>query len=119
MADIRIGPGELNATIKRGDDASFTVTITEASVPVVLPATGWKAEVRAKATTAANYADYPVLMEFAIDTTDAATGVLIISWDGADIDALPKKAYWDLQNDDPAVRTYLAGLVTPEDQVTR
>jgi hypothetical protein len=119
VTSVRIGPATLDLTIYRGDEASLTLTITEDGEPAVLPETGWKAQVRARRTTAANAADFPVLMEFSIDASDAADGVLILSWDGDDIDALPKKAYWDLQNDDPAVLTRLGGVLIPEDQVTR
>ena len=120
MTDLDLGPGVLNVSnVIRGDDKSITLTIKEDGVAVVLPTTGWKAQVRAKATTAANVDQYPVLMEFDIDASQAGSGIIVLSWDGAAIDALPKKAYWDLQNEDPAVRTYVAGIVTPFDQVTR
>src|SRR6516225_9369393 len=80
------------------------------------PSSPWRAG-RAKPTNASNLADAPVLMEFAIDTSDIATGVIRLSWNGDDIDALPKRAYWDLQNDAAGRRTYVGGVVISDDQV--
>lgn len=118
MVDISFKPAVVNLLdLTRGDDQSLELTLKQGGVLVTgLTADGWKAQVRLKPTTAANFADYPVLMEFAIDTTDIADSIIRLSWDGDQIDALPKKAYWDLQQDD---LTYMAGMVTPFDQVTR
>jgi len=117
---IKVTPEGLDLELERGDDASLQWTFTSGGVPVTdLPSTGWKAQVRAKPTNASNLADAPVLMEFAIDTSDIATGVIRLSWNGDDIDALPKRAYWDLQNDAAGRRTYVGGVVISDDQVTR
>lgn len=118
MVDLSFKPAVLNLLdLQRGDDTSLELTLKTGGVLITgLTADGWKAQVRAKATTAANYENYPVLMEFAIDTSDIADSILRISWEGDDIDELPKKAYWDLQQND---LTYMVGMVTPYDQVTR
>jgi hypothetical protein len=119
MADLSAIPGELNLALYRGDSRSATLTITDdAGDPLVLPTTGWTAQVRADRTSAATLADYPVLMTFTVDSSAGASGVIVIAWDGDDLDALPKSTKWDLQSGTEE-RTYLAGKLTVSDQVTR
>lgn len=114
MAVISLLPGNLDLHLYRGDDNNFQVTMTEDGTAKVLPTSGWSAQIRAKAA-----ADSEVLATLAIDTTDAATGILRFSLGGADTLTLPKKAKWDLQCDDSGVRTYLAGDVLVTEQVTQ
>lgn len=119
MAELRAEPGELNLFLTRGDSRSATLTLTdEAGDPVAVPTTGWSAQVRAQRTSADTVADYPVLMTFTVDASGGAGGVIVIGWDGEDLDALPKSTKWDLQQSDGPV-TYLAGKLTVADQVTR
>jgi hypothetical protein len=130
MTDLHVEPGELNLFLIRGDSRSATLTLTEKDadgndvldvdgnkVPLVLPTTGWSAQVRAARTSAANVADYPVLMNFTVDASGGATGVIVLAWSGEDLDALPSSTYWDMQTSDPI--TYLAGKLKVSDQVTR
>lgn len=119
MAELRAEPGELDLFLTRGDSRSATLTLTDdAGDPLVLPTTGWSAQVRAQRTSAATVADYPVLMTFTVDSSAGASGVIVIAWDGDDLDALPKSTKWDLQSGTEE-RTYLAGKLTVSDQVTR
>ena len=119
MADLRAEPGELNLFLTRGDSRSAILTLTdEAGDPVAVPTTGWSAQVRASRTSAATLADYPVLMTFTVDGSGGAGGIIVLAWDGEDLDALPKSTKWDLQNSAGPV-TYLAGKLTVTDQVTR
>ena len=112
-AVLRLLPGGLDLHLYRGDDARFQITMTEGGSPTVLPTTGWMAQIR-------GYMKGPVLATFTIDATNAALGVVRLSLDGADTADLPDTARWDLQCDTAgAVRTYLAGTVTAEGQVTQ
>lgn len=119
MADLRAEPGELNLFLTRGDSRSATLTLTDdAGDPMVLPTTGWSAQVREQRTSAATVADFPVLMTFTVDASGGAAGVIVLAWDGDDLDALPKNTKWDLQSGTEE-RTYLAGKLVVGDQVTR
>lgn len=111
MADVTAVPGELNITLYRGDTTSIELTLTENSAPKVLPATGWLAQIKQKVGS-------EVLAEFEVDATNAATGVLVlIAPDTSTI--VPRKCVWDLQNlDNGATRTYVAGVVNLEGQVS-
>lgn len=114
MAVISLLPGQLDLHLYRGDDENFQVTLTSGGAPLALPAGAWSAQIRVRAS-----AESEVLAEIVIDTSDAATGVLRFSIPGEATAALPKKAKWDLQCDDGAVRTYLAGDVLTSEQVTQ
>jgi len=117
MAVLSFRPGVLDIEVYRGDDQFFTVTMRDKITggPLVLPTAGWKAEVRAKPA-----ADSPVVFEIGIDASAAATGVLGFTILGADTADMAKRLAWDLQNQDgPIVRTYLAGFIIAEGQVTR
>lgn len=114
-AVIRLLPGALDLQVYRGDDPLFQVTMTEGGTPVVLPTTGWTAQIRESTSPTS-----PVLATFTIDASTAATGVLRLSLAGADTAGLPSSAAWDLQcTDGGKVRTYLAGSVVATGQVTR
>lgn len=114
MAELAQLPGELHLTVWRGDSPNFQVTITdtESGDPMVLPTTGWRSQVRASTTSA------DVLFTITVDATDAATGVLVLSVDGADTAAVTANAVYDLENTD-LERTFLSGKFRLKGEVSR
>lgn len=65
-AVIRLLPGALDLNVYRGDDALFQVTMTEGGTPLILPTTGWSAQIRASISGSS-----PVLATFTIDAAAA------------------------------------------------
>ena len=114
MASLEIIPGALALRIYRGDDIGFKITLQQSGSPIDAPTSGWSAQIRARANP-----DSPVLATFAIDASEAADGVLRLSLTGSETLALPKKAQWDIQCDANGVRTYLAGDLLVDEQVTQ
>lgn len=115
MADLAQLPGELNLSVYRGDTTNFQVTITdtESGDPLVLPTTGWRAQARTTRDAEA------VLFTITVDATDAATGILGLSIDGADTaDVTQTSVFWDVENTS-LERTYLAGKVRFSGEVSR
>ena len=115
MAELVQLPGVLDLTIYRGDDANFQVTITdpETEDPLVLPTSGWRAQVRVDKDAAV------VLFTITVDATDAGSGVVVLSIDGADTASVTDDAaVWDMENTTQE-RTYLAGKVRLKGQVSR
>jgi hypothetical protein len=115
MADLDLSPGVLNISgFRREDTVSFEWTVVEDGVPVVLPTTGWEAQIRAEAGNS----DDPPLASITVDSSDADTGVFRFSIASADTRDLPDVAFWDLQHT-PTERTWVAGKLKPKDQVTQ
>ena len=115
MAELAQLPGVLDLTIYRGDDTNFRVTITdtESGDPLVLPTTGWRAQVRVTRDAE------DVLFTLTVDGADAATGVVGLSIAGADTGSVTvDSAFWDLENTD-VDRTFLAGKIRLKGQVSR
>lgn len=115
MAELAQLPGALDLTIYRGDDTNFQVTITdtESGDPLELPTTGWLAQVRVDKDSAT------VLFTITVDASDAASGVLVLSIDGADTGSVTDdSAVWDMENTTQE-RTYLAGKIRLKGQVSR
>jgi hypothetical protein len=115
MADLDLSPGVLNISgFRREDTVSFQWTATEEGVPVVLPTTGWEAQIR---TVAGNSED-PPLANITVDSSDADTGVFRFSIASSVTVDLPDLCFWDLQHT-PTERTWVAGKIKPKDQVTQ
>lgn len=115
MADLDLSPGVLNIIgFRREDTVSFEWTAVQDGAPVVLPTTGWEAQIRA---TAGN-TDDPPLATISVDSSDADTGVFRLSIASAVTRELPDVAVWDLQHT-PTMRTWVAGKIKPKDQVTQ
>lgn len=115
MAELAQLPGVLDLTIYRGDNTNFRVTLTDTVTgdPLVLPLTGWRAQVRV------TRASDDVLFTITVDATDAATGVVDLSIVGTDTASISvDSAFWDLENTDTD-RTYLAGKIRLKGQVSR
>ena len=115
MAELAQLPGVLDLTIYRGDNTNFRVTLTdtESGDPLVLPTTGWRAQVRVSRTSE------DVLFTVTVDATDAGAGVFDLSILGTDTGAVAvDSAFWDLENTDTD-RTYLAGKIRLKGQVSR
>jgi hypothetical protein len=107
-------PGKYNITGYRGDTLTLEFTFEdEAGVALALPTTGWAAQIRNLPDAATTIAD------FTIDSSAAATGVVVASLTGTQTADL-SGGVWDLQQTTGAVvRTYLRGSVTIEGDVTR
>lgn len=115
MAELAQLPGELNLAIYRGDNTNFRVTLKDPGTgdPLVLPTTGWRAQVREERTSTT------VLFTITVDATDAGSGVVDLSILGADTaDVAVDAAAWDMENTD-LDRTYLAGKVRLKGEVSR
>lgn len=107
-------PGTYQLDVYRGDSETRIFTFTdEAGDPIDYSASTWTAQIRRheKAETA---------VDLTVDTTDAATGVIVVELSAEDSAALPGRGVWDLQRttgDD--VETVLAGPVCVAGEVTR
>lgn len=115
MAELAQLPGVLDLSIYRGDNTNFRVTLKdpETGDPLVLPTTGWRAQVREERTSTT------ILFTLTVDATGAGSGVVGLSILGADtagvgVDA----AAWDMENTD-LDRTYLAGKIKLKGEVSR
>ena len=109
-------PTRLDLSPYAGDGFAFSLTFTDKVTGDPWPVPGvWNAEVRALPD-----ADV-VLATFAIDTTNADTGVVLLSLGGADTRALPPTAWWDVQQTAPGAepRTWYRGQVKTTADVTR
>jgi hypothetical protein len=115
MAELAQLPGALDLRIYRGDDSNFQVTMTdtESGDPLVLPTTGWRAQVRLDTAVTSE-----ILFSLTVDASDAATGVIGLSVVGSDTAELEGPVFWDLENTD-LDRTYLAGKIRLSGQVSR
>jgi hypothetical protein len=114
MADLDFTPEETNLALYRGKGGSFTMVFKDADGdPMVLPTTGWAAQVRLKPTITAE-----LLMSFTVDGSSADEGSVVVSWTGADVAAVTaKRGYWDVDCAD-ADDVYTNGTVTFEGEVT-
>ena len=113
-AVVDLGPAGVDLRGYRGD--SFTARFTFRYVdgtPVALDGT-WLAQLRLEPS------DADPLDSFAVDTTDQATGVVVVSLTPAQTVALAQRTVWDLQNVATAgTRTWFAGTLYLGGEVTR
>ena len=86
-------PGETTDTIYRGDDYSHTVTLQDSAGDAYdASSSTWAAKLRATED------DATVLATLSIDTTNAATGILVCSIADTTTDDLTgSRAVWDLE----------------------
>ncbi|GAA5198496.1 hypothetical protein [Microbacterium jejuense] len=114
MAELEQMPGLLDLKFKRGDDVNFQPVLTdEADAPLVLPTTGWRAQVRQDTGLAS-----PVLFSIAVNAADAASGEIGLYVSGTDTAEIDGTFAWDLENTDEK-RTYLSGKVRISGDVSR
>lgn len=108
--------GTLNLNIKRGDGYPHELDFVEEDevTPLNLAGRTYAAQIRATKDAT----DYTA---FAIDTTNAATGKIVLMLTAVQTRALPDYSVWDLQETigsaDPL--TLLEGIVTASGDVTR
>jgi hypothetical protein len=112
---IEVLPQVVHISFYQGDDFLLDVAVTdpEDGSPIDVSGMTPKAQIRHTA------ADPTVLAEFAIDSTDAATGLLHLSISSTVTTALPETGIWDVQLTSPKVSTIAAGNVLCTRQVTR
>lgn len=110
---LRIVPGKLDLEIQRGDDVQFGILLRDkvTGEPLALPTTGWSADIRAEVGS-------PVLASFAIDSSNAGIGIVVLSLPSSGTAILPETAVYDVQCTEPTIRTWISGIITPEGQVT-
>jgi len=105
-AVARSDPGDLNLEWPHGDAVDFTFTFEdEFAAPIDLSSYTFYADVRNRKRATTSFS-------FSVDTTDAATGVLVLTTP-TDAD-LPLEGLWDLRQKAAGgeVTTLLAGEVT-------
>lgn len=112
-------PVRAGITIPAGDDYAHTVNFTDANNAAVdVSARTFTAQIRAYDNVAA-----AVLAEFTVDTTDAATGTIVLRLTAAETTALhlaATSAGMDLQQDNAGtVSTLFRAAVTIEGEYTR
>ena|SRR3982751_4656398 len=112
---IEVLPQVVHISFYQGDDFLLDVAVTDpdAGTPIDVSAMTPKAQIRSSPS------DATVLAEFAIDATDAATGLLHLSLASTVTTNLPDGGMWDLQLATPKVSTIAAGNVSCTRQVTR
>jgi len=106
------GPALLSRTAYQGDIWAMTVTFTDGTDPLDVSGGTWRAQVRKTPSSTT------VLADIAVDTTDAAAGVLVLSLTAEDTAGLPPECWWDLE-DTTAGKTYLRCKLTVTREVTR
>jgi hypothetical protein len=116
MSDkIDVTPAILDLVLYAGDGTDFEVDFQDEDEQVLdVSGLTWTAQIRK--TRSAEIAN-----DLVIDTTSAATGVLIVKISSEITRQLPKSAQWDLQSvaDGGEPRTVLQGTVTCNQDVTR
>lgn len=106
-------PGKLNIKVSRGDTDGIPLDITEGGSPADLTGRTYAAQLRRSPTSS-------TAVEITVDTTDAATGRLVLRLDTAITETLSGDYQWDLeQTIGGTVRTILAGKWTFSPDVTR
>lgn len=107
-------PGDYPLTVYRGDTKDYTLEFTETTGGAAVNLSGWTwlAEVRSTRDE-----PDPVTATFTVDSSDAATGVLVVTLPAVESAKLVTDAgratyYWDLQGTDGGVvKTWLTGKV--------
>lgn len=114
MSTLNARPAKLDIAAYRGDTVSVTCTFRDAN-DVAINLTGRTFAAQIKDTIGGT-----LIASFTIDTTNAATGVLVLTIPAATTSAWTwQTARWDLQETEGAViTTLLAGTVTLDGQVT-
>lgn len=108
-------PGTRNLDIYRGDTYFHYITFNDGSAPIDMSAGTWLAQIRPGLRA-------EVVATFTVDTTSAATGVIVLRLTPEQTAALTTHSSlnWDLQRTvDDNVETLLAGTVTTRGDVSR
>lgn len=113
MADVNLGPGVLNLWVRQGDTRVLPLEFRDAAGdPVVLPTSGWLAQVRRTPDQGA------LLFTITVDASSGASGDLELTIDAPVIP--PGSYFWDLEvTDSGDVRTWLGGVFVLEGDVSR
>ena len=116
-------PGDYPLTLYRGDTRVLSLAFTEDDGTTAVDLSGhtWRAQVRQTYDSASSELD------FTVDDTDAATGVLVLAlddtdWTGVAASLPTDKWYWDLEGTrtaDTFVQTFLGGKVKVVGDVSR
>lgn len=110
-------PGTYSPTFVQGDDWEMPLSFTDdAGDPMDLTGYSFLAQARTRAAASST------AFAFTVDTTDAATGVIVLSVANATTDDVgPGRYEWDLQWTDPdsKVRTLMRGVITVIAEVAR
>lgn len=112
---VEVLPGSADLVIYRGDTLSqaFQFSYT-GGAPVILPTSGWIAQVRSSHDATA------ILATFTVDSSGGALGRITLGLTATQTGALTSGSVWDLQQTTGAVvRTWLRGGVTIAKDVTR
>lgn len=115
MATDDLLPGTYDLTIIRRDTLTRTFSFEQNGIPLVLPLTGWQAQLRSPDASG------PVTGTFTVDASDAANGVIVISATPAQV-AEFKNGRYDLRLTTDAgatVRTFIRGAVKILGDVSR
>jgi hypothetical protein len=107
---VDLTPAVVNIRLYRGDDSTVKFTLQDGGSPVVLPTTGWSAQLRE------SRASPDVAAPATINATEAATGVLYITFPNTP--TTPPALYYDVQCATGGLRTWLRGRVTISGDVT-
>lgn len=110
-------PAARDLAFYQGDDYAHEITFTDDATP---PAALDLSAYRFAAQFRRWHAD-PDAVDFAVDVTQADTGLIILSLTAAQTAGLPSKGVWDLEVTLPsgAIETWLAGAVAVGRDVTR
>lgn len=112
-ATVDLRPGRLDIKTSRGDDVGVTLEIQESGSAANLTGRTFQAQIR-------RAVDSTTAVDVTVDTTGAATGILVLRLEDTVTDDLFGSYYWDLeQTVGGTVRTLLAGRWTFEKDVTR
>ena len=110
---VDLRPGKLDIKVTRGDTDGIPLTIREAGEPADLTGRTYAAQLR-RAKNAATAIDVTV------DTTEAASGILILRLEPVVTETLTGEFQWDLeQTMGGTVRTLLTGRWLFDPDVTR
>lgn len=116
MATIDVTPAVLDLKLYAGDSTAVTVTTVDANnAPVSLADRTWAASWRADRASA-------TALTLTVDATNAATGILIVHFSGAQTRQMVTRGAWDLEGTptgggDPD--TLIQGTVETVRDVTR
>lgn len=118
MADIAFVPGELNITTYQGDTMSIGLVFRD-SLGNPLDVTGWTFLAHILDTFADDTVVAPVVIDCTV--TDGPNGAVTMTLTSPASTPLDGPYVYDLQGTEPGgdVRTYLAGALTVEPEVTR
>jgi len=113
MAEIEQIATTLDIHFVQGDSLSRVLQFTQDSSPIDVSDWEITAQIRRRASSS-------TAVDFTVDMTDAATGLVEISITPEDAASLALSNVWDLQRVVAGeVRTLLAGTVTVDREVTR